>query len=544
MDMTHDHPGQLPSEDAIERLVLHEQVALVYRLTPAALLVSVAPALVIWWAVHRIYPGLRSDVWLAGSLGLVAIRFVLSLFYGRSEAGPETAGFWSRLYFVCTLAYGLQWGYAGTVLFPVDHPNLQTMIIAILIGTAAGAFPFVLALRWAYALFLIPTMLPFALYMIYLGAPEQIFIGSLSVLFIGIMLLSTSGISKNIAENIASRFKQAVLGDEIKVAQERTEEANRLLRAEIAERKQAEVALREGEIKYRRIFESLEDLYYQTDVEGIIRVLSPSVYRLSGWKSEELVGRPVTEIYAESGERERFLSLIYRQRHVKDYEVILKKKDGSSIHVSVGAQLLVDEEGCPAGVAGVLRNISERKEAEERIRATNLRLAEATARANDMALQAQAASRAKSEFLANMSHEIRTPMNGVIGMTGILLDTELNREQRQYAEIVRRSGETLLSLINDILDFSKIEARKLDLELLDFDLRMAVEDTMEILGLKAQEKGLELVCLVDLRSPRSSGETRADCGRYSLIWAATPLSSHTGVKSRSVSASTARRRTS
>ena len=287
MDMELDHPGQQPSREAIERLVLHEQVALIYRLTPAALLISAAPALVIWWTVHLVYPGPRSDAWLIGSLVLPALRLVLNFLYRRSKAGPETAGFWSRLYFVCTLAYGLQWGYAGTVLFPVDHQNLQAMITAILIGTAAGAFPFVLALRRAYAIFLVPAVLPFALYMIYLGAPEQVFIGCLSILFIGIMLLSTAGVSKNIVENIASRFKQALLGEEIRCAQRRTEEANRLLRVEIEEKKQAEEALRESEIKYRRIFESLEDLYYQTDTDGIIRVLSPSVYRLAGWKPEE-----------------------------------------------------------------------------------------------------------------------------------------------------------------------------------------------------------------------------------------------------------------
>ncbi len=217
------------------------------------------------------------------------------------------------------------------------------------------------------------------------------------------------------------------------------------------------------------------------DATRVVQLCNPAFERLFQYAAAELIGKQIDGTLVETALRSETRDLFDRAMDGQTINVITRRlrKDRSVVDVEihmVGLQVTGEMEGS----LSIFQDISIRKRAEE-----SMQLAKEAA---------EAASQAKSDFLANMSHEIRTPLNGVIGMTELALDTELTAEQREYLDTVKMSGELLLKVINDILDFSKIEAGKAALDLADFDLRDNLEGLLKTLALRADEKGLELLC--------------------------------------------------
>ncbi len=240
------------------------------------------------------------------------------------------------------------------------------------------------------------------------------------------------------------------------------------------------------ENQYKVLFNNIADIVFLHDIENHNFVDCNDQALKYGYTKEELLTMTPLDLHPPE-ELDRVKNNINNKRKIlgtdNRYHHIIK--DGTQVDVEIRTSK-IEYNGRPTWVS-IVRDITSRKQFEKAIKKKQK--------------EAEAASRAKSEFLANMSHEIRTPMNGVIGMLDLLLETALSEGQYEFAAAAQQSADSLLMLINDILDFSKIEARKLDIEIIDFDLTITLDSLNDLLSIKAFEKGIDFACLVENEVP-------------------------------------------
>ena len=253
------------------------------------------------------------------------------------------------------------------------------------------------------------------------------------------------------------------------------------IRRDCTARKLAATQLLRSEEQYRAVLETIEDGYFEVDWEGRYRFVNEAFCQITGYRADELVGQSYKKFFPPETIQLLYdsYSTVYRTgQPLKAFEYALIAKDGTQKYVEESVTLKRDPSGQSERFMGIRRDCTARKMAEQEL-----------ARAKGAA---EAASRAKGEFLANMSHEIRTPMNGIIGMTELVLGTDLTPYQSECLTTVKSSALSLLTILNDVLDFSKIESQKLELEHVPFSMADLVNDTLKPLAVKAHQKGLEL----------------------------------------------------
>ncbi len=288
---------------------------------------------------------------------------------------------------------------------------------------------------------------------------------------------------------------------------------------DITERKRSEEKLRKTTERLRLLWQAVQQSpasVLVTDATGNIQYVNPKFTEITGYTSEEVLGRNPRLLRSGKTPPKTYEDLWTTITSGQNWRRSLcnRIKSGKLVWESVLITPIKDDQGKVVQYLALKEDITALKKAERALRTSNRRLEKAIVKAEKLKVQAEGANLAKSQFLANMSHEIRTPMNSIIGMTGLLLNAHLTPEQHKRAEVVRMSGETLLRLLNDILDFSKIEARKLGLEVIDLDLHHTFQQAVEMVAIKAHEKGLEVVCRIEQEVP---GLLRGDPGRLCQV---------------------------
>jgi PAS domain S-box-containing protein len=262
-----------------------------------------------------------------------------------------------------------------------------------------------------------------------------------------------------------------------------------------------------NEEKYRTLFENSRDAIFVMTPDSKLIDVNQATQDLFGFTRDEMLSFDIVSIGVKSEDFLNFKHVIEEQGSVRDFEVQLRRKDRSLMECILSATVRRDDNGKVLAYQGILRDVTERKRAERLLEdySHNLeqKVDERTEELARATQEAESANAAKSIFLASMSHEIRTPMNGIIGMTGLLLGTKLTNEQRDFAEVIRNSSETLLTIINDILDFSKIESGKMELEYQPFHLRECIESALDLVATRAAENHLDLACLIDEDVPQA-----------------------------------------
>ncbi len=411
------------------------------------------------------HPAAVAAVALAAlALGLARLRLVA----GRPGAGEERLRTWRRLFALNTLALAATWG--GFSAYVVSQHALGwTTLLTVLCtaGFCAGGSTAMCPDPRLFRSWVLTMLVPAAAAAVALGHQEGYAVALVLLLYVAYLFLEVRQLHADYRTLTANRLL--------------LEQHARQLEDQVHGRQLAEAALEQTQRDFRALVDAIDGVIWEADVSTLrFTFVSKQAERMLGYPNQAWLEADFWQKHLHDDDREPVLrecreAIEMRERRQLEYRMIAS--DGRIVWVRDTVTAIVEDQ-LPTRLRGMMVDIDEEKRRVDELN-----------QARQTALEA---SRLKSEFLANMSHEIRTPMNGVIGMTELLLDTELSAEQRNYVNTIHSSGNALLTVINDILDFSKIEAGRLELDEIPFRLRDCLADTLRPMAIRANQKKLVL----------------------------------------------------
>ncbi len=416
--------------------ILADQVALLYRQSWVGFLGTSVNAVIL---VAVFWPHASRPL-LLGWLGLVFIVMtgrvlLVSQYHRRQAANPsreDCAPAWRRRYTIGAALAGICWGLAGSVLFPDQYHLQQTVLAIVLAGMAAGAVPLLSSAPGVYPVYLLPTLLPFAVWTGLHSLPELRVVGLLTIVFAGVLLQASRQICNSLSESLRLKYENAALVENLSSTKRNVEQLNRNLEQEITGHKAAQRRL-------QAIFDNASEGIVILDADGHIEVLNRAAAAIFDCDREDMSRQDGCQsLFAEAGThqhcQQRFLSADDGDM-AHFVEVLGKRSNGKTFPMEITASRVeIDEQRL---FIWMVRDITERK----------------------------ALDRMKNEFVSTVSHELRTPLTAIRGALTLVaqgVTGPQNEQQKQLVDIAANNSERLLRLINDILDIEKIESGKVN----------------------------------------------------------------------------------
>jgi PAS domain S-box-containing protein len=405
-----------------------QQVHLLYSQAKTSLIGTAVNAAILIFVLWSVVPHTRLIAWLSVIGGLVCVRLFVVQCYWRSQQREQQTGWWRTLMVVSAATTGAVWGSTALFLYPDTSFVHQMFLIFVLGGLAAGAIGVMGSVKIVFLSFLVPMLFPLLLRLFFSGEELKLTMGGLLLFFALFVLATARHLGQSIAESLRLQLVNVDLIQDLSQAKDEAEQANLQLAA-------SHSALSESEKRFRSLIEHTSDLITVVNEKGVVLYNSPSITRILGYETEELLGSPTISLFHPADEAtvtETFRTLLGEPSGLRSFEFRIRHKDGSwRTFESIGQNLL--EDTAVSGVVLNSRDITERKEVE----------------------------RLKDDLVSTVSHELRTPLTSLRGFAELMLTREFSREkQRHFLEVILNEGTRLTNLINDFLDIQRMESGK------------------------------------------------------------------------------------